>query len=311
MVSTIIMTIYFAGGCFWGVEKYFSQMHGVVETKVGYANGKTVNPTYEQVTTGKTGFTETVEVKYDPTKISLNTLLKSYFSIIDPTSLNKQGNDAGTQYRTGIYYTSQNDEKVIKDFIFQEQKKYKKPIVVEVEKLKNFYTAEEYHQKYLEKNPHGYCHIKVSDAKKYFKPEKDEIKKKLNDIQYKVTQENATEPPHSSKYDNFFEDGIYVDIVSGEPLFSSKDKFKCGCGWPSFSRPIDKKFLVEKSDNSLGMQRIEIRSKIANSHLGHVFNDGPREKGGLRYCINGAALKFIPKDELKKEGYGEFLYLFN
>lgn len=311
MISEIIMTIYFAGGCFWGVEKYFSQIHGVMETKVGYANGKIVNPTYEQVTTGKTAFTETVEVKYDPAKISLNALLECYFSIIDPTSLNKQGNDAGTQYRTGIYYTNQNDEKVIDDFIVQEQKKYKKPIVVEVEKLKNFYPAEEYHQKYLEKNPHGYCHIKISDTKKYFKPEKDEIKKKLNDTQYKVTQEGATEPPHSSKYNNSFEKGIYVDIVSGEPLFSSKDKFKCGCGWPSFSIPIDKKFLVEKPDNSLGMQRVEVRSKIANSHLGHVFNDGPKEKGGLRYCINGSALKFIPKNELKKEGYGEFLYLFN
>lgn len=311
MLSEIIMTIYFAGGCFWGVEKYFSQIYGVMETKVGYANGKIVNPTYEQVTTGKTGFTETVEVKYDPTKISLNTLLKSYFSIIDPTSLNKQGNDVGTQYRAGIYYTNQNDEKVINDFMAQEQKKYKKPIVVEVEKLESFYPAEEYHQKYLEKNPNGYCHIKISDTKKYFKPEKDEIKKKLNNIEYKITQEGATEPPHSSKYDNFFEEGIYIDIVSGEPLFSSKDKFKCGCGWPSFSMPIDKKFLVEKSDNSLGMQRVEVRSKIANSHLGHVFNDGPKEKGGLRYCINGAALKFIPKEELKKEGYGEFLYLFN
>lgn len=311
MVNATIMTIYFAGGCFWGVEKYFSQIHGVVETKVGYANGKTVNPAYEEVSTGKTGFTETVEVKCDPTKIPLNTLLKSYFSIIDPTSLNKQGNDIGTQYRTGIYYTNHDDEKVIKNFIVKEQKKYKKPIVVEVEKLKNFYAAEEYHQKYLEKNPHGYCHIKISDTKKYFKPEKDEIRKKLNDIQYKITQEEATEKPHSSEYDNFFEEGIYVDIVSGEPLFYSKDKFKSGCGWPSFSRPIDKKFLVEKSDNSLGMQRIEVRSKIADSHLGHVFNDGPKEMGGLRYCINGAALKFIPKDELKKGGYGEFLYLFN
>lgn len=311
MISEIIMTIYFAGGCFWGVEKYFSQIHGVIETKVGYANGKIVNPTYEQVTTGKTAFTETVEVKYDPAKISLNALLESYFSIIDPTVLNKQGNDVGTQYRTGIYYANQNDEKVINDFIVQKQKKYKKPIVVEVEKLKNFYPAEEYHQKYLEKNPHGYCHIKISNTKKYFKPEKDEIKKKLNNTQYKVTQENGTEPPHSSKYNNSFEEGIYVDIVSGEPLFSSKDKFKCGCGWPSFSTPIDKKFLVEKPDNSIGMQRVEVRSKIANSHLGHVFSDGPKEKGGLRYCINGTALKFIPKEELKKEGYGEFLYLFN
>jgi len=305
------MTIYLAGGCFWGLEKYFSQIPGVTGTKVGYANGKTVNPTYEEVCTGTTGFAETVEVKYDPSKISLNTLLKAYFSVIDPTSLNKQGNDIGTQYRTGIYYTNPSDEKIMKDFIVQEQKKYKKPIVVEVERLQNFYPAEEYHQKYLEKNPHGYCHIKISDTSKYFKPDKNEIKKKLNDIQYKVTQESATEPPHSSKYDNFFEDGIYVDIVSGEPLFSSKDKFKCGCGWPSFSKPIDKKFLVENPDNSLGMQRIEVRSKIANSHLGHVFDDGPTEKGGLRYCINGAALKFIPKNDFKKEGYGEFLYLFN
>lgn len=303
-------TIYLAGGCFWGVEAYFSKLSGVIKTEVGYANGKTENPTYEEVSTGDTGFVETVLVEYDSKEISLSDILSHYFDVVDVTTLNRQAHDAGTQYRSGIYYTNGKDKEIIENVVKQEQKKYKKTIVTEVEKLKNFYLAEEYHQKYLDKNPGGYCHIDLSKVEKYKKPNIDELKQKLSDIQYKVTQEGATEKPFSSEYDKNFDEGIYVDIVTGEPLFSSKDKYDAGCGWPSFSKPIDKKSIKEKEDDSLGMKRTEVKSKIGDSHLGHVFNDGPKDKGGQRYCINGAALKFIPKKDLQKEGYGEYLYLF-
>ncbi len=303
--------IYLAGGCFWGVEAYFEKLPGVVSTKVGYANGEGTNPTYEQVKTGKTGFAETVFIKYNPDEISLEDLLNHYFDIIDPTALNRQGFDVGTQYRSGIFYTQDNDLKTIEKVLKKEEKNYKKPIAVEVKELKSFYEAEEYHQKYLDKNPRGYCHIDLSKVKKYKKPDKEEIKKKLNDIQYKVTQENATEKPFTSEYDKNFEEGIYVDIVSGEPLFSSKDKFDAGCGWPSFTKPIKEKMVKQKLDNSFGMLRTEIRSSFADSHLGHIFYDEPKDKGGRRYCINGAALKFIPLKEMQEKEYGDFLYLFN
>lgn len=303
-------TIYLAGGCFWGVQAYFSKLPGVIKTEVGYANGKTQNPTYKEVSTGNTGFAETVYVEYNNKEISLPDILLHYFDVVDVTTLNRQAHDTGTQYRSGIYYTDEKDKEIIENVIKQEQKKYKKPIVTEVEKLENFYLAEEYHQKYLDKNPGGYCHIDLSKIKKYIKPSPEELKQKLSDIQYKVTQEGTTERPFSSEYDNKFDEGIYVDIATGEPLFSSKDKYDAGCGWPSFTKPIDNKSIKEKEDYSLGMKRTEVKSKIGDSHLGHVFNDGSKDKGGQRYCINGAALRFIPKKDLEKEGYEEYLYLF-
>ena len=143
--------------------------------------------------------------------------------------------------------------------------------------------------------------------KKYVKPSKEELKSKLTDVQYAVTQENATERPFSNEYDDLFKEGIYVDIVTGEPLFSSTDKYNSGCGWPAFSKPIEKETIKEKADFTHGMHRVEVRSKEGDSHLGHVFNDGPEEKGGLRYCINSASLKFIPKEKMKEEGYEEYL----
>lgn len=303
-------TIYLAGGCFWGVEAYFSKLPGVIKTEVGYANGKTQNPTYEEVSTGDTGFVETVSVEYNNKEISLSQILSHYFDVVDVTTLNRQAHDSGTQYRSGIYYVNDSDKKIIEDTIQEEQKKYKKPIVTEVKKLENFYLAEEYHQKYLEKHPGGYCHIDLSKVKKYKKPSQEVLKQNLSDIQYKVTQESATERPFSSEYDKNFDEGIYIDIVTGEPLFSSTDKYNAGCGWPSFTKPIDKKSIREKEDKSLGTTRTEVKSKIGDSHLGHVFSDGPKDKGGQRYCINGAALKFIPKKDLQKKGYGEYLYLF-
>lgn len=303
-------TIYFAGGCFWGVEAYFSQITGVVRTRSGYANGnfeKPHKPTYEEVKTGKTGFAETVLIEYNSKIISLKDLLNHYFDVIDPTTLNRQGYDVGPQYRTGIFYVDEHDERIINEFIKNESKKYEERIVTEVEKLKNFFDAEEYHQKYLEKNPNTFCHINLGEVK-YRKP--TDFKEKLTELQYSVTQKNSTESPFSSPYDKDFEDGIYVDIVTGEPLFSSKDKFDAGCGWPSFSKPIKQKMVKEREDRSLGYKRIEVRSVLGDSHLGHVFNDGRGSTGGQRYCINGAALRFVPLADMEKEGYGEYLELF-
>ncbi|MDO5090516.1 MAG: peptide-methionine (R)-S-oxide reductase MsrB, partial [Cardiobacteriaceae bacterium] len=260
-----------------------------------------------------------------------------YFRVIDPTSLNKQGNDRGTQYRTGIYYTDAAEKAVIDQALADLSKQYSKPVVVENEPLKQFFLAEDYHQDYLTKNPNGYCHIDVSlankplsaeekakaDAKaapkaaapaassnsldpaRYHKPDAAAIKQRLSALQYNVTQQSGTERAFTHEYDHLFEPGIYVDIVSGEPLFSSADKYNSGCGWPSFTRPIVQEVITEHEDNSYNMHRVEVRSRVADSHLGHVFPDGPRDKGGLRYCINGASLRFIPLANMDKEGYGD------
>lgn len=305
MVNT--KEIWFAGGCFWGVEEYFSRIKGVIKTDVGYANGKTKHTKY--LLLGITGHAETVHIVYDVSIISLEALLDYYFKIIDPTSKNKQGNDVGRQYRTGIYYKDENDLPIINKIISEEQKKYSKPILTEVLKLDNYTEAEKYHQAYLKKHPNGYCHIDLSKANSDNTAETNDLKNKLTDIQYKVTQQNFTEPPFDNEYFNHYEKGIYVDVVSGEPLFISSDKFESGCGWPSFSRPINNEYVKEQFDKSHGMTRIEVRSNKANSHLGHVFEDGPTDKGGLRYCINSAALKFIPLNQMEEKGYGEYINL--
>ena len=307
-----IKDIYLAGGCFWGVEEYFARVDGVIDSVSGYANGSFDNPSYENVC-NNSGHAETVHITYDSTKVSLDTLLKYYFRIIDPTSVNKQGNDRGVQYRTGIYYQNEEDKEIALNAIKEEQKKYSKPIVVEVEKLKRFDKAEEYHQDYLKKNPNGYCHINLNkaseaiiDEKKYQKPSDNILKEKLSTLEYQVTQEAATERAFTHEYYKNQEDGIYVDITTGEPLFSSKDKYDAGCGWPSFTKPIATEVVNYKKDSSHGMNRVEVRSRAGEAHLGHVFEDGPRDKGGLRYCINGASLRFIPYDKMDEEGYGEF-----
>ena len=304
-------TIYLAGGCFWGVEGYFKRIEGVKGTTCGYANGRTENPSYEDVCRHDTGHAETVKVDFDDEVISLEDLLIYYFRIIDPVSVNKQGNDVGTQYRTGIYYSDESQLPVIKAAIEREQRKYNEKIAVEVLPIENFYSAEEYHQDYLDKNPNGYCHINLGLAdepivrsEKYKRKNDEELKESLTPLQYDVTVNAATERPFDNEFNSNFERGIYVDITSGEPLFFSTDKFESGCGWPSFSKPIQKDLVKYSEDLSLGRRRIEVRSNVADAHLGHVFDDGPSELGGLRYCINSAALRFIPIDKMDEESYG-------
>lgn len=300
-----------AGGCFWGVETYMSRIFGVVRTNVGYANGNVENPNYKLVCSGVTGFAEAVMVEYDSELTTLNKLLISFFKMIDPTALNKQGNDIGTQYRTGIYCKSGQDKMTAMEEISKLQMRYNKPIAVEVSMLKNYYLAEDYHQKYLEKNPNGYCHVDLDGLENpiiepgaYTKPSDEVLKMNLSELAYKVTQLDGTEPPFSSEYTNYKGRGIYVDAVTGEPLFASNDKFDSGCGWPSFSKPITPAVIKQREDRKLGMIRTEVRSQGGNSHLGHVFDDGPAELGGLRFCINGAALRFIAYEEMEAQGYG-------
>lgn len=313
--------IYLAGGCFWGTEHFLKQVEGVETTQVGYANGNIANPTYQQVCTGTTDFAETVKVQYDPELVDLPFLIGLYFKTIDPTSLNRQGGDRGTQYRTGIYYTDSADLPVIRETVNSLAAGYTRPLAVEIKPLENFYPAEDYHQDYLDKNPGGYCHIdpslfdmarKAKMKKKpaaYSKPDLETLRSKLTAEQYAVTQRNATEPAFQNAYWNEHRPGIYVDITTGEPLFVSTDKFDSGCGWPSFSKPIDSKLIDEKVDTSHGMVRTEVRSTTGDAHLGHVFTDGPADKGGLRYCINSASLRFIPKEKMQVEGYGDYLDL--
>lgn len=309
--------IYLAGGCFWGTEHFFKQVRGIVATEVGYANGHTEQPTYQEVCSHKTGFAETVHIGYDPKQITLKQILELYFQTIDPTSKNRQGGDIGDQYRTGIYYTDSADSKVIDEALATLQKQYKLPLMIEHKPLENFYNAEEYHQDYLDKNPGGYCHIPsrlfqvAKEANPYKKADDKTLKEQLTSLQYEVTQHAATERPFHNEYWDEKRAGIYVDITTGEPLFISTDKFDSGCGWPSFSKPIDKSLITEHRDSSHGMERIEVKSKTGVAHLGHVFNDGPKDKGGLRYCINSASLRFIPKEEMSKAGYGQYLHLLD
>ncbi|MGF0039525.1 bifunctional peptide-methionine (S)-S-oxide reductase MsrA/peptide-methionine (R)-S-oxide reductase MsrB [Peptoniphilaceae bacterium SGI.131] len=310
-----LKTIYLAGGCFWGIEAYMEKIYGVFNAESGYANGNTKRPSYEDVI-NNSGHAETVKVDYDPERVSLRKIIDYYLKVVDPTSLNKQGNDVGLQYRSGIYFTDESDKKIIDDRLKEEEKKYDKKIVVEVLKLNNFYKAEEYHQDYLKKNPNGYCHIDlekakevVIDASMYKKPSKEVLKKKLTELQFKVTQENSTEGAFSNEYWDNKEKGIYVDVATGEPLFSSSDKFDSGCGWPSFTKPIAKDVVTYHEDLSYNMKRVEVRSRAGDSHLGHVFEDGPMEKGGLRFCINSASIRFVPLQDMEKEGYGYLIYL--
>ncbi len=305
--------ICFAGGCFWGVQEYFRRIPGVISATAGYANGPEQKPNYESVCAGS-GHAEAVLLRYDPKRVGLATLVRQFWRIIDPTSLNRQGNDRGIQYRSGIYYSNPAERPELSALMKLLGRGLGRPVAVELEPLKNFFPAEDYHQDYLRKNPGGYCHIDFRSLNKlpedaaldpahYATPEPDELKRRLAPEAWAVTRESATEPPFSGAYWQNKEPGIYVDAASGEPLFSSRDKFDSGTGWPSFSTPLAP--LKELRDKSHGMERIEVRSQGANGHLGHVFPDGPKARGGLRYCINSAALRFIPCSELEREGYGQ------
>ncbi len=318
-------TATFAGGCFWCMDAPFENIDGVKNVISGFAGGHEKNPSYEEVSTGTTGAVEAIQVVYDPSVISYPELLDVYWKQFDPTDAGGSFFDRGSQYESVVFYKDSTQKKLAEESKVRLDRSgiFKKPIVTKIEKFTAFYPAEDYHQHFYKKNPVRFNSYEKasgrenfiigvwgdSNISKYKKLPENELKKKLTPLQYDVTQNGATEKPFQNEYWDNHKEGIYVDIVSGEPLFSSKDKFDSGTGWPSFTQPIDPRFLIKKEDNSLGTKRIEVQSKIGNTHLGHLFDDGPAPTN-LRYCLNSAALRFIPKDEMEKEGYGEFLWLF-
>ncbi|EKO3785528.1 peptide-methionine (R)-S-oxide reductase MsrB [Vibrio harveyi] len=334
-----------AGGCFWCTESDLEQLPGVLDVVSGYSGGDLADPTYRQVSSGKSGHIEVIEVKYDPSIVNYEQVLDYFFRHIDPTDDKGSFVDRGPQYRPAIFYHNAEQKQIAEQFMMEIDKAmiYSKPLKTELIEFEKFYPAESYHQDYYKKSALKYKYYRYASGrdkyldevfgedrkdnpktlrelinekdlmtklKVYEKPSDKEIKAKLTDLQYYVTQEEGTERPFNNEYWDNKEAGIYVDIVTGEPLFSSTDKYKSGTGWPSFTRPINPGYIVEKTDFKLVYPRTEIRSKFGDSHIGHVFKDGPKPTG-LRYCMNSAAMKFVPVSEMANLGYDDYLYLFD
>ncbi len=336
---------YFAGGCFWCTESDYEKLHGVKEAISGYMGGELLNPSYNEVSSGVSGHREVVKVVYDPSVVSYQRLALFLLQETDPTDADGSFYDRGHQYSSAIYYQTPEEKSIAESVIARvgELGVFDKPITTVIEEAGAFWLAEEYHQDFYKKSSLQYKYYRNASGRDAFienawgdgkydeelkdilenktngasawsnfqKPDDKVLKETLTPIQYKVTQKDGTEKPFENEYWDNHEEGIYVDIVSGEPLFSSTDKYDSGTGWPSFLKPIDKDFVTEHDDYKLFVRRTEIRSKYADSHIGHIILDGPIENDKIRYCMNSAAMRFVPKDEMQSGGYGDFLYLFN